>query len=65
MKRKAITNMELEILCTPEFTDEESAAIDKAAALLNLTREEIIRSAVKTFCADCVPTHSRKAEAAA
>ena len=50
--------MELEILCTPEFTDEEIAAIDKAASLLNVTREEIIRSAVKTFCAECVPTHS-------
>lgn len=64
MKRKAITNMELEILCTPEFTDEESAAIDKVAALLNVSREEVIRSAVKTFCAECVPTHSKAEDAA-
>ena len=48
--------MELEILCTPNFTDEESAAIDKAATILNITREEVIRSAVRTFCAECVPT---------
>ena len=55
--------MELEILCTPEFTDEESAAIDEAAALLDISREELIRSAVKTFCAECVPTQSVTAAA--
>jgi hypothetical protein len=56
--------MELEILCTPEFTDEESAAINEAAALLDISREELIRSAVKTFCAECVPTHSTSEVAA-
>ena len=55
--------MELEILCTPEFTDEESAAINKVAALLKVSREEVIRSAVKTFCAECVPTQSTTAAA--
>lgn len=56
--------MELEILCTPDFTDEESAAIDKAAEILNVTREEVIRSAVRNFCAECVPTHSTSGVAA-
>jgi hypothetical protein len=56
--------MELEILCTPDFTNEESAAIDRAAALLHLTREEVVRSAVKFFCTECVPTHSKTSAAA-
>lgn len=49
--------MELEILCTPDFTASESAAIDEAARALDVSRDEIIRRAVRYFSAACVPTH--------
>ena len=48
--------MSLKILCTPDFTDAELAAIDKAAAALHTTREELVRKAVAFFSAKCVPT---------
>lgn len=49
--------MTLDILCTPAFTAEESNDINRVAATLNLSREEVIRTAVKFFAAECVPTH--------
>lgn len=49
--------MELEILCTPAFTESESAEIDEAARALDVSRDEIIRRAVRDFSAACVPTH--------
>ena len=48
--------MTLDILCTPNFNREESDAIDQAAEALHLSREEVVRSAVKFFAAQCVPT---------
>ena len=53
--------MAIEILCRPNFTADELAAIDKAAKTLGKTREEFVRQAVSVFAAKCVPTHSRKA----
>ena len=53
--------MTLDILCTPNFNREESDAIDHAAEALHLSREEVVRSAVKFFVAQCVPTHDTDA----
>lgn len=50
--------MELEILCTPEFTDDEMEEIDAAARSLGTTREDVIRQSVRFFASQCVPTHS-------
>ena len=49
--------MTLDILCTPDFNCEESEALDQAAKALHLSREELVRTAVKYFAAQCVPTH--------
>ena len=48
--------MSLKILCTPDFTEAEKAAIEKTAALLHITPEELVRKAVAYFSALCVPT---------
>ena len=57
--------MELDILCTPSFSPEESKAIDSIALELGITREEVIRNAVKLFVAQCVPTQRKTAETTA
>ena len=51
--------MELDILCTPSFSPEESEAIDSVALKLGIAREEVIRKAVQFFAAQCVPTQSK------
>ena len=53
--------MELDILCTPSFTPDESEAIDNIASELGIAREEVIRKAVKYFAAQCVPTQDKEA----
>lgn len=47
--------MPLDILCTPDFNEEELALIDQLAAMLGIRREEVVRKAVKYFAAQCVP----------
>lgn len=49
--------MKLEILCTPDFTEDEIRDIEQAATHLGISVEEIIRKAVRAFVAKCVPTH--------
>lgn len=49
--------MVLEILCTPEFSDDEVRDIEQIASDLRTTPEEIVRMAVRNFSAKCVPTH--------
>ena len=48
--------MSLEILCTPRFSKAESAELDRIAATLHTTRENLVRKAVQIFAAQCVPT---------
>ena len=48
--------MTLKILCTPDFTADEIKVIEQAAAHLGVTVEEVIRKAVRSFAAQCVPT---------
>ena len=48
--------MELEILCTPDFSDDEIKDIEQAATSLGVTPEEVVRKAVRIFAAQCVPT---------
>lgn len=48
--------MVLEILCTPDFSDDEIKDIEQAAASLGITPEEVVRNAVRRFAAQCVPT---------
>ena len=50
--------MSLEILCTPRFTKAELAELDRLAATYHTTRENLIRTAVRDFVAQCVPTHA-------
>lgn len=52
--------MSVEILCTPKFTKQETAALDAYATSHGMSREEVIRKAVHDFSRRCVPTHSRK-----
>ena len=48
--------MTLEILCTPRFSKAESVALDRIAATLHTTRENLVRKAVRLFATKCVPT---------
>jgi len=48
--------MQLDILCEVTFPDAEDQQISEAAKRLGLTRDEVIRAAVKNFSAECVPT---------
>ena len=57
--------MPLDILCTPDFDKEDRALIDQLAAALGISRDEVVRKAVKYFAAQCVPTHSVPANLAA
>lgn len=45
------------ILCTPSFPKEEAKEISRAAKSLGITREELVRRAVRRFAAECVTTH--------
>lgn len=51
--------MELEILCTPDFSDDEIREIEQVAASLGVTPEEVVRKAVRLFAAQCVPTQGK------
>lgn len=51
--------MELKILCTPEFSDTEEAALKEIAANMHTTLEEVVRHAVRLFCESCVPTQTK------
>ena len=57
--------MELDILCEVPFCTDEDKAVTQAAQSLGMTKEELIRSAVKSFCAECVPTQRSEACGAA
>lgn len=50
--------MSLDILCEVKFNPEEEAALDDAAKWLGMTKEEVVRKAVKIFAAQCVPTQN-------
>lgn len=52
--------MMLEVLCTPYFSEAQSAELDALADKLGLSRAEVVRKAVRFFSAKCVPTHSAK-----
>ena len=56
--------MDLDILCEVHFFDDEERDIESAANALGITREELIRSAVKSFVAECVPTQKATGNAA-
>lgn len=49
--------MSLDILCEVKFNQEEEAALEDAVKRLGMTKEEVVRKAVKIFAAQCVPTH--------
>jgi hypothetical protein len=49
--------MILDILCEVKFNPKEEAALDSAARRLGMTKEEVVRKAVKVFATQCVPTH--------
>lgn len=51
--------MVLEILCTPDFSDDEIKDIEQVAASLGITPEEVVRKAVRLFAAQCVPTQGK------
>ena len=56
--------MDLEILCEVDIPEQEALDLDIAAERTGLTVEQLIRSAVKSFAAECVPTQ-KPAEPAA
>ena len=53
-----------DILCTPEFTNQEMLAIAALSALLEKTPEVVVRLAVSRFSSACVPTQDSKTAAA-
>jgi len=55
--------MQLNILCTPEFTKREHASLLRAVSASGMTTEKFIRRAVRLYCRACVPTHSRTRKA--
>ena len=48
--------MMLEILCVTSFTSREAVELEKAASELGISKEVLIRNAVRYFSAECVPT---------
>lgn len=50
--------MSLDILCEVKFNPKEEAALDSAARRLGMTKEEVVREAVRSFVSQYVPTHS-------
>ena len=58
--------MRLEILCEVDLEKSDERQIALLSRKLGLSRSEVIRTAVKKFSAQCVPTHrKRKAKSAA
>lgn len=53
--------MQLNVLCTPRLSKADRAALEKIAAERNTNVENLVREAVRLYCAECVPTHGRKA----
>lgn len=51
----------LDILVTPRFSVEEGKFIAAAATRLGISREKVVRLAVKSYAAQCVPTQQRRA----
>ena len=56
--------MNLEILCEVDFPEQDARELEEAAARTGSTVEQLIRSAVKSFAAECVPTHAAAEPAA-
>lgn len=50
--------MSLDILCEVKFNERDGAELERAAALLGKTKEEVVREAVRLYAAQCVPTHA-------
>lgn len=53
--------MHLDILTTPRFNSKENKIITAAASTLGISREQVVRRAVKLFAAQCVPTQRKAA----
>lgn len=51
--------MSLDILCVVDFDNAASAALERVANELHISRGEVVRMAVKAFVAECVPTQSK------
>lgn len=49
--------MSLDILCEVKFNAKDQQALESAANRLGMTKEEVVREAVKFFAGKCVPTH--------
>lgn len=56
--------MDLEILCEVDIPEQDAAELGIAAERLGQTVEQVIRSAVKSFAAECVPTQNAAGTAA-
>jgi len=52
--------MQINVLCTPRLSKADRAALEKIAAVRNTSVENLVREAVRLYCAECVPTHGRK-----
>ena len=52
--------MSLDILCEVDFSAAELAALNNTADKMHISRGEVVRMAVKSFIAECVPTQSKK-----
>ena len=52
--------MSLDILCEVDFSAAELAALNNAADKMHISRGEVVRMAVKSFSAECVPTQSKR-----
>lgn len=48
--------MMLEILCVPSFTTREAVELGNAASELGISKDVLIRNAVRYFSAECAPT---------
>ena len=55
--------MDIDILCEVDFPANECEAIAEVASRLGMTTQEVVRSAVKLYSAECVPTHGKKCAA--
>jgi hypothetical protein len=48
--------MSLDILCEIPFSPAEEEKLSRAAELLQISKEEVVRRAVALFSSQCVPT---------
>lgn len=55
--------MNIDILCEVKFSERDNAALDRAATLLHMSREDVVREAVRLYTAQCVPTQKSDADA--